>query len=49
MEKKSNKEIQEEIKNLKIELLKQPNKKKSIKKQIAKLLTLTKTKQETKQ
>lgn len=38
------KESIDKIKELKIELLKQPTKKKSIKKEIAKLLTLQRTK-----
>jgi len=40
-EKLTDKEKQERIKELKIELLKQPTKRKAIKKQIARLLTFT--------
>ena len=43
-EKLTDKEIQEKIKELKIELLKQPTKRKAIKKQIARLLTVTSSK-----
>lgn len=38
-------EINDKLRELKIELLKQPTKKKTIKKEIAKLLTLEKIKQ----